>query len=429
MVKSPRIRHSKSRKKPVTIDLESEPVEKDIADPEQQAAAPEAASDTPSAESPESTEAPIGDSPPEATNVDHEPDTEQPIPSEQQPARTAGRPSLILSGLIGAVIALLAAGGLQWAGVFPAPSAQQPAPAAAVDSSATDALGNQLAELSDKVSALQSAEPPAAGISQQQFQAALDEIEQKIAGLKTAPAATGDTDMAALEALIGRIDTIEASLGSIEEKAAAALSSAENLSGSSGALADRLAALESEVKELDRKSTASAGQPRIARAIAAAALKSAIDRGDPFMSELETYASVTDGGEDVAALRNLAASGVPTEADIADQFAGAASAMIVASRPVPEDAGVVERLMSSARSLVDVRPVGDVKGDDAPAIIARMEVALKGGDLQGVVTEYENLPEAVRMAGGDLIEKVRARMQANDLVDRTLSGALTGSKE
>ncbi len=428
MVKSPRTRHSKSRKKPVTIDLESEPVEKDSSDPEQQAGEPDVVSDTSPIEPPESKEAPAEDTPPEAADGDHAPETEQSASPEQQPVRTAGRPSLILSGLIGAVIALLAGGALQWAGIFPAPSAQQPA-SVAVDNSATDALRKQLAELSDNVSALQSAKPPAAGIGQQQFQAALDEIEQKIAGLKTAPATVGKTDTAALEAVNGRIDAIETALHSVEEKATAAQSSAENQSGSSGALADRLAAIEAEVLELDRKSTVSAGQPRIARAIAAAALKSAIDRGDPFMSELETYASVADGGEEVAALRNLAASGVPTEADIADLFTEAAGAMIVASRPVPEDAGMVERLMASARSLVDVRPVGDVKGDDAPAIIARMEVALKKGDLQAVISEYEKLPEAVRAAGGDLIEKVRARMQANDLVDRTLSGALTGSKE
>lgn len=429
MVKSPRIRHSKSRKKPVTIDLESKPVEKDTGEPEQQAAEQESVSDTPMDESLEGGQAPSDETPPET------PEAEPQIIPEQQPAPASGKPSLILSGLIGAVIALLAGGALQWAGLFPVPSMQQSEPAV-VDTSATDALREQLAELSDSVSALKAADPPAAGISQQQFQAAVDEIEREIAELKTAPPTEGGADTAALEAVGGRIDAIEAALRSIEDKlrsveetTAAAQSSAESLSGSSAALIDRLAALEVQVKELDRKSEASAGQPRIARAIAAAALKSAIDRGDPFMSELETYASVADGGEEIAALRNLAATGVPTEADLADQFSSAASAMIVASRPVPEDAGVVERLFASARSLVDVRPVGDVKGDDAPAIIARMEVALKRGDLQGMISEYENLPETVRAAGSDLIEKVKARMQANDLVSRTLSGALTGSKE
>lgn len=427
MVKSPRIRHSKSRKKPVTIDLETEPVASGSSESKQQGVEPEAVVDKQAKEQPATEEVAVKKS--ESVDAEHDasPEPEQAAP-EPKAIKPPGRPSLVLSGLIGAVIALLAAGGLQWAGLFPAPSMPQQ-PAAVIDTAATDALQSQLTDLSESVDQLKAAEPAPAGIDEQRLQAALDEIDKRITGLKSAPVVTGDIDMTVFDTVNGRIDALEATLQSVDEKAIAAQSAVEGMSGSSAAIADRMAAVETAIEELDRKSTVSAGQPRVARAIAAAALKSAIDRGDPFMTELETYASVAQGGEEVAALRDLAASGVPTEADIADLFEKAAGAMISASRPVPEDAGVVERLISSARSLVEVRPVGQVAGDDAPAIIARMEVALKAGKLPDLVTEYEKLPEAVRTAGGDLIAKVRARMQANDLVDKTLSSALTGVKE
>jgi hypothetical protein len=55
--------------------------------------------------------------------------------------------------------------------------------------------------------------------------------------------------------------------------------------------------------------------------------------------------------------------------------------IVAASRGVGEDAGIGERLMASARSLVQVRPVGEVEGEEPGAIAARMEVALSEGNL------------------------------------------------
>src|SRR5690606_38550200 len=116
--------------------------------------------------------------------------------------------------------------------------------------------------------------------------------------------------------------------------------------------------------------------PKVAVAIAAAALKAAIDRGTPFATELETYAGLMPEAQEVADLRALAASGVPTRAQIAAETYAAATRMIEAGRQVDPGAGFLDRLWGSAQSLVTVRPIGEVEGETVPAIVARLEAAL-----------------------------------------------------
>src|SRR5690606_10816324 len=101
--------------------------------------------------------------------------------------------------------------------------------------------------------------------------------------------------------------------------------------------------------------------------------KAAIDRGMPFTTELETYAAIAPDSPEIAALRDMAASGVPTHAAIQARMPAVATAMIAAGKEIDPQAGIVDRLLSSAQSLVSVRPIGMVEGADVAAIVARME--------------------------------------------------------
>ena len=188
--------------------------------------------------------------------------------------------------------------------------------------------------------------------------------------------------------------------------------------------AGRIDGLERQVASFSERLAEQAEQPGVALAIAASALKAAIDRGTPFMSELETYAAIAPDSPEVAALRDMAAAGVPTRAAIEAQMPAAATAMIAAGRPVDAQAGIVDRLLSSAQSLVAVRPVGMAEGSDAPAIVARMETLLRNGDLAGALAEYDTLPPAAKAAGADLAAQIRARHSADEIVGRALAAAL-----
>src|SRR5690606_22818028 len=94
-----------------------------------------------------------------------------------------------------------------------------------------------------------------------------------------------------------------------------------------------------------------------------------------------------------------------------------------AADPVPADAGIVDRLAASARSLVSVRPIGAVEGADAPSTAARLEAAVNVGDYAGAVEEYESLPEPARQAGAAFAADLKARLAA----ERVVEGALTAA--
>ena len=59
-----------------------------------------------------------------------------------------------------------------------------------------------------------------------------------------------------------------------------------------------------------------------------------------------------------------------------------------------------------------------------PAKVARMEAALKAGELAQAVAEYETLPETPKVAGQQFADKIRARLAAEQLVAKALAGAL-----
>jgi hypothetical protein len=153
-------------------------------------------------------------------------------------------------------------------------------------------------------------------------------------------------------------------------------------------------------------------------------LKAALDRGAPFAAELETFAAISPDAPEIAALRPYAETGVPTRAEIATEMPAAANAMVAASEPVDQNAGFLQNLLSSAQSLVRVRPIGAVEGAGAPEIVARMEVAVNQGDYAKALSEYDTLPEAVKAAGAEFAGKLKARIEVEKQVDALIASAM-----
>ena len=133
----------------------------------------------------------------------------------------------------------------------------------------------------------------------------------------------------------------------------------------------------------------------MALAIAAAALKSAIERGGTFTAEVDTFAAIAPDAPELPALRDIAAKGIASRADLVAETDEAANAMIAASEVVGNDAGFWDRLLASAESLIKVRPIGAVEGETVSAKVARMEVAVKAGDFAKAIAEYETLPDDI----------------------------------
>ncbi|TPM10756.1 MULTISPECIES: mitofilin family membrane protein [unclassified Mesorhizobium] len=487
MVKTPKMRHSKSRREPVTIELEpgavsriadenaaragaqtdeakaeeaanasrpeapEEPVHADQTDLEPwehaEATAPRseraAEADEPAAAYPGSPDDAAG----KAGAFDYSFEDASAKRAEPEPAgpvtgasagngKTASAPpppkrvNGIAAGIIGGVIALVGAGGLQFAGLLGAPGS---APSVSLEG-----VNGEIAALRTEIADLRQAGDGGASAKVDGLSAALDQVRTDVAALKSAVEQGGAGDNAGLAALgdkVRQIETAVASLGKAGNPAPvdlgplnerlAGLDALVKSAGEAAAKQDgRLTALEQSVAQLSGKVEAQAGQPKVALAIAASALKAALDRGAPFGAELETFAAIAPDAPQLAALRAYAQKGVQTRTEIASQMDAAANAMVAAATPVDENAGLLQNLLSSAESLVKVRPIGAVQGAGAPETIARMEVAVNQGDYAKALTEYETLPAPAKAAGADFAGKLKARIEVETLIDALISGAM-----
>ncbi|WP_394888030.1 phage tail protein [Mesorhizobium sp. AaZ16] len=474
MVKTPKTRHSKPQREPVTIELEPDAVSRVEETSESidgdQRAEPQPAAEFVEAEKEGVSEpaAEYAGEPVEAAaepTIPTDPESDAPhrpygygFEAEEAPRReraegldagaTAApeQPSVVsepkrnglapvAAGLIGAVLALIGAGGLQYAGVLGSPGATSGAPA-------LNGVQSEIASLQQEIAALkQSAAAPDADIAGrvEGLSASLDQVKADVAALQQTAASAGSGDNAGLQALDSRVKEIEtaiAGLGQTGAQAPAAeiaaigdrIAGLEALVKSAGekATADegRIAALEENVAALSGKIDAQAAQPKIAMAIASSALKAAVDRGAPFLAELETFAAIAPDAPEIPELRVHAERGVASRDDILAETDEVAKAMIAAERTVNTNAGFFERLLNSAESLVTVRPIGAVEGEGVPETVARMEVALNAGDYAAAIAEYEKLPENVQAAAGVFIEKVRNRLAVERLLDQAVAAAM-----
>jgi len=435
MVKTPKMRHSTPARDPKTIDLEPG----DVARVEQEAAnTPEAMSETEATAFDDSTETGRTTSREqefEATSAASAAATSERKDERaaysastssnwgQPPARSRGSLSRILAGIVGAVVALILAGLLQYFGVLSRPGEGGGGGVAQTD---FDALKQQVATMaaSDAASRIDA------------LSTSLEAVKADVAALKQAPAAG---DPAAMQALDARVEAVEAALktagsGSapaapadlqaIGERIAAVEAAVKAASDAAASGNERIATLEQSVATITGKMDAAVAQPKIALAIATAALKSAVERGATFSAELETLAAIAPGLADIEALRAHAAAGVPSNETLVQQVDAAAAAMIAAGEPVAEDAGFFDRLLQSAEQLVTVRPIGTVEGTSVAAIVARMEVALKSGDIATAGAEFDSLPEPVKAAAGTFGTGLKARQEVDALLARAIADAM-----
>lgn len=492
MVKTPKMRHSKSRREPVTIELEPGSVSRVVEEDAAKAMTEETkAEEAASASQPEVPEEPVhadqtdlepwehtdaaqagqeaigtkgsgeselpypagSDAPPNqgfdygfddatgktseagasgtgAGSAEDAPKTTQTRNADMAAQPKRGGINGIAAGIIGGVIALAGAGGLQFAGLLGGPGS---------GTVSLDGVNGEIASLRSEIAGLKEAGGNSdASAKVDGLASALDQVKTDVAALKSAVEQGGAGDAAGLAALGDKVKQIETAvaalgqagnaapvdLGPLNEKLAGLDAALKSAGEAATAQDSRLAALEQSVSQLSGKVEAQASQPKIALAIAASALKAALDRGAPFAAELETFAAISPDAPELAVLRPYAEKGVAKRADIAAEMEAAANAMVAAATPVDQNAGFLQNLLTSAESLVKVRPIGAVEGAGAPETVARMEVAVNQGDYAKALSEYATLPEAVKAAGADFAGKLKARIEVETQIDALIAGAM-----
>ncbi|RWX75143.1 hypothetical protein EPK99_22015 [Neorhizobium lilium] len=331
-----------------------------------------------------------GDWKPEPSSFEPEPSHSYEREPSASPRAGSSVPAMVASGIFGGLVALFLAGSMQYAGYLPAASSDDSRNASSAPSPELDALRQEIEALKQR---------PAGD----------EPLTARIQALEQAQASSG-----ASEEMQQRFASLEKQLQDVR-------SATQATASSDAGLARRLN--EAEAKINDR-----GPEQQVARAVAAAALKAAIDRGGPFEPELQTFANVAADDPVVAQLHDFAASGVPSRAELQRDFSPAADAMLEAAEQPAPNQGLAARLFSSAASVVKVRQVGQVEGSTPEAVVARIENAVRDGDLAAAAREWSNLPEPAKAAGQDFKRKLDARVQVEDLVNGTLTRAVAGTK-
>ena len=386
-------RHSKSDKPPVIIDLDAEP---EVRAGEE--AATETASTTeptPAAEPASAPETVVDPAPEAPTSPDVEPAA---APLAKSPSSRPPQVStLIATGIIGGIVALAAAGAMQYAGYLP--GASTTASPAGVTQADLDALKASI--------------PAPAGDSTA-LEARIASLEQVVAGLKQAPAGA---DTAAVEALGAKLDALAKDTADLDSRLQQA------------APADAISTLDARLTAAEKKLAEPRDDVAVAEAIAASSLKAAAERGGPFATELDTIAAMRPDDPAVTGLKPFAATGAPTRADLLEGFPAAATAMIDATEATTAEDGVIDRLWGSARKMISVRPVGNVPGTDPAAVIARIEDKLKNGDLKGATIEFDALPPAAKEAGAAFRTSLDARLKVDELTGALVATTVAKTRQ
>lgn len=450
MARSAKPRKPRNTRKPVTIDLEAEAVSEEAV---QETNAAEAAAAEPVADMAKDEAAKDTGS-----KIEEDADTPTSAPAEKK-----SKSSAIGGGVIGGLLALIGAGALQWGGVLPSFAPAQEQVDIAPLQSNIQTLNAKIDELATRESVQAVGLPPASAkaiqdavTASEQAQAKIGAVEQtlqslgeKVTTVESSIAAGDAGENAGLEALATRLAAAEGQLSEIaagsdvdgtanvdiaalKEQIASlqntVAAQASELAAANSAVNEQLSTVQAQISETQNQLEAGASGASVAGAIASAGLKSAIDRGGSFMTELEAYASVAKNDTVVNELRNYAASGVMTLTQLSDAFPAIANKIVATGVGVDEQASLVDRLAASARSLVQVRPVGEVEGDGPGEIAARLEQDLKSGDLSSALSEWETLPDAAKEVSSDFAESLRARLAVDAMVAEALTGAMANTQ-
>lgn len=226
--------------------------------------------------------------------------------------------------------------------------------------------------------------------------------------------------MLAESALTARLAALEAKLAQVPAANAEALAALER----------DVAALKTAGAATDTRITAETERLRavgrgVALVYAIGRLRGAVATEAPFTDALETVRGHFQAldllrepaiEKALTALAGPAAKGLPDRASLAARFGTAARAALQASH-IPEDSGMVDRLLAEAGNLVTVRPIGEIEGDTVEARLARAETRLSRGDLGGALGEIAGIDGGAAAALAPWKADAEARLAAEAAVE------------
>jgi len=397
-----------------TIDLTAKDVTPPAAAPESPPAEQQAAAETPPPPPPDEPAPAVADA--------------SSAPEPMAPAVQPEWVRLMAASVAGGVVVTIALGALWYGDMLP------------VRGAVSNDNSTQIAALQQQIQALQNRPAPVADTK------AIDAVAQRVTrmeeSLKSLPKADASVTErltaaenamkslgVALTALNQRSDDASANATRAREQAEASEKAVMQLRGSVQdvakdassavapaqveALTQRLAALEQAGKTARDELDKTAAREKVTRlALSAAALRAAVTSGAPFTAELAQAKALGASEKYLTPLPAFSSSGVPTAAALAQELRTLLPQMMKLAGAQAPSGGFLERLQANASRLVKVTPVDAPLGDDASAVLARLEVEAAQADIAGALVDLGKLPEAARAPAQGWIAKAKAREAA-----------------
>lgn len=294
------------------------------------------------------------------------------------------------------------------------------------DSSAD--LNPRLASIEQKLKDL-AARPAPAAFDPKAINATLDDIAARLAKIEGAQAAPRApvTD----PVVLGRLNAAENAAKSLADNMAAMSRRADAIDASVRETNGRIEKLTAALGDMQTTvRAAAAGSDRASRlAVAASALRNAVERGDPFTAELAIVKPLAPDAGAIAVLEPFAASGVPGNGLLGQELAAIVAPLLRAIGEPVRDSNFLDRLQANAKQLVRIRPVDEeARGDDRGAILSRAEQRASQGNISGAMMELAKLPADARAPVQSWIARAETRNKALDAGRRLAADSIAALK-
>ncbi len=285
---------------------------------------------------------------------------------------------------------------------------------------------------------------------------------------ETAPAAAPPPEPAARhedrsesQALLKRVEQLEATARGAAEAAREAQQRVEKLAepdgekhassevdaaGYAAALEGRIDELADEIRQLrerlDQPKSENRVAPEAAEAVAPAppkgasgaevlslahSLQQALERGRPFAAQLSALGERGVEPRLLSPLSSYAEHGAPTSAQLLDEFKALATRLTAMESAPASGASLADQLLHDAGKLVRVRPVGE--SNDAANVneaIGKVESALARGEFDVASEALAKLPEKARTEAQSFADALNRRREAEDALTSLVAAAVEG---
>ncbi|MFV0474636.1 MAG: COG4223 family protein [Pikeienuella sp.] len=255
-------------------------------------------------------------------------------------------------------------------------------------SAATAAAAEAVAPLDERIGRLEGA---GTGPDQSALDSALDALATRIAALESAALAGEPVESApaaAVNALQGELAALQGSVASGAMEAQEALQALDArvaaLEGGEAATANA----QSEAERIRRDANLHAALTRIDEALAS---------GAPFEGPLQDAVSLS-GQVAPEMLAALAEGGAPRARVLAHSVPAAARQGYAATMEAEAGDGFGAQFLARLEGRIGGRPAAETPGEDAGAVLSRIEARLGEGRIGAAAREAAGLPEATRAA-------------------------------